>query len=284
MLTVDSNKKIIYICNKYFYKYLIEYIDALLSHIPNSELLIYQAGNKHMIQEKMRREPNSIYIIFRHPLRAIQYPNVNNIYFFNTEQLTLLNWLKKVKDMPFKIIDYSDSNIKCLNKAGKLSYHMPYQVNYKEIYDYNKIYDVGFIGSISPKRKQIFDKLKNRGINTTIIKGWDKVRDEQLMKHKILINIHRTDALGIFEEIRCNRCIFNKVIVITESSVNFQDYILKDHILECKLDNLVETVVNTLNDYNNVYNKLFGNFDINKIEEKNVELLKKFVDFANKSS
>ncbi len=284
MLTVDSNKKIIYICNKYFYKYLVEYIDSLKLHIPNSELLIYQTGNRYMIQEKMRREPNAIYIIFRHPLRAIRYPNINNVYFFNTEQLTLLNWLKKIKDMPYKIIDYSDSNIKCLNKVGKKSHHIPYQVNYKEIYDYNKIYDVGFIGSISPKRKQIFDKLKSRGIDVTMIKGWDKVRDEQLMKHKILVNIHRTDGLGIFEEIRCNRCVLNKVIVITENSTNFEDYILKDHIIECNLDNLVDTIINTLNDYNNVYDKLFGNFDINKIEQKNVELLKEFVDFANKSS
>ncbi len=266
MSTINSNKKIIYVCNKYFYKYLTEYIDALKLHVPNSELFIYHSGIRSAVQRKMDQDPNSIYIVFRHQLRAIRYPNVNNIYFFNTEQLTLPNWLRKVKNIPHKIIDYSDSNIKCLSKAGKTSYHIPYQVNNNEIYNYNKIYDVAFIGSMSPKRKEIFDKLKAKGINVTMIKGWDKSRDDQLMKHKILINIHRTNTLGIFEEIRCNRCVFNKMIIITEKSVNSQDYILKDHIIECNLDNIVDTVVDTLNNYNDMHNKLFINFDINKIE------------------
>ena len=282
MLTINSNKKIIFICNKYFYKYLVEYIDSLKLHVPNSEIFIYQSGNRSTIQKKMENEPNNIYIVFRHPLRAIRYPNANNVYFFNTEQLTLPNWLKKIKDMPHKILDYSDSNIKCLNKAGKPSYHIPYQVDNKEIYNYNKIYDVAFVGSTSPKRKEIFDKLRGRGINVTMIKGWDKTRDDQLMKHKILINIHRTNTLNIFEEIRCNRCIFNKIIIITEKSVNLQDYILKDHIIECNLANIVDTVANTLNNYNDMYNKLFSNFDINKIEETNVKLLEQFIDDANK--
>jgi hypothetical protein len=134
---------------------------------------------------------------------------------------------------------------------------------------------------MSNKRKDVINKLKGKNINVTMISGWDANRDTKLMKYKILLNIHRSDNLAIFEEIRCNRCVFNNMIVITEKSAHMEDYMLKDYIIECEYDNLVDTVVNTLNNYEEVHKKLFDNFDIKEIEKQNVELLKKFVDDAN---
>ena len=65
---------------------------------------------------------------------------------------------------------------------------------------------------------------------------------------------------------RCNRCIFNKVIVVTEKSIDI-DYELKDYIIECEYDKLVETTIEVLNNYKYYYNKLFANFDIDKISQ-----------------
>lgn len=282
MLVIHSNKKVVYVCNKYFYKYLIEYIDSLKLHIPNSELLVYDSINRIKVNRMIMQNKDNIYIVFRHPLKYINLYNHKNIYFFNTEQLSLPNWLQKVKNISNNTIDYSNSNIKYLNKINGNSYHIPYQINEKEIYNLNKINDVAFIGSMSPKRKEIIDKLKNKGINVTLINGWDVNRDHELMKHKILLNIHRIDSLRIFEEIRCNRCIFNKMIIITEKSDYMEDYMLKDYIIECNHNELVDVVINTLNNYTTIYNKLFSDFDINKIEEKTVESLNSFIQDANK--
>jgi hypothetical protein len=279
MAIINSNRKIVYICNKYFYKYLVEYINSLTVHIPNSELMIYNIRERKVLHNYMINNKDDIYVIFRHPLKYIDTSSVKHKYFFNTEQLTLRNWLDKIAKMNMPTIDYSDSNIKCL--VNKTSYHIPYQVNYKEIHNYEKIYDVAFIGLMSNKRKDVINKLKGKNINVTMISGWDANRDTKLMKYKILLNIHRSDNLAIFEEIRCNRCVFNNMIVITEKSAHMEDYMLKDYIIECEYDNLVDTVVNTLNNYEEVHKKLFDNFDIKEIEKQNVELLKKFVDDAN---
>jgi hypothetical protein len=163
------------------------------------------------------------------------------------------------------MIDYSKSNLKHLDNSNNL--YLPYQVNKMEILNYEKTKDVAFIGAPSEYRTNIINKLKEKGINVDILNGWYRERDEKLLRYKIILNIHYNENYKIFEEIRCNRCIFNKMIVITQTSEYMDDYPLKKYIIEKDYDDLVDTVVNVLDDYKNVHKKLFEDFNLNELTE-----------------
>ena len=110
------------------------------------------------------------------------------------------------------------------------------------------------------------------------IVGFDKTRDEHLFKHKIALNIHFNERFKIFEQMRCNRCVFNKMIVITEKSLDV-DYELKPYIIECDYDELVDTVIDVLENYDFYYNKLFDNFNIEQIQENYLKISDQFMDY-----
>jgi hypothetical protein len=184
----------------------------------------------------------------------------SKIYVLNTEQLSKIEWVNNLKGISLPIIDYSLENVNILKEYKNNVYYLPYLCNKNEIYDLEKIRDVAFIGCYDNYRKQIIDKIPN----LNIIEGFDENRDLYLFTHKILLNIHFNERFKILEEMRCNRCIFNKMIVITEESLN-KEYELKEYIIECKYENLIETTIEVLNNYDYYYNKLFKNFDLEKI-------------------
>lgn len=64
---------------------------------------------------------------------------------------------------------------------------------------------------------------------------------------------------------RCNRCILNKMIVSEKSDDDFE---LKDYMIECEYDEIVEMTNKVLENYDFYYNKLFENFSIEDIHEK----------------
>ena len=145
-----------------------------------------------------------------------------------------------------------------------------------------KIYDIACLGFNSKKRYHILNqlvKLNTTNLNIKNIKGFGQIRDDILFKCKILVNVHYADNYKIFEEIRCNRCTFNKMIVISEDSLYTDDYILKDHVIFVPYDKIAETVIDVANNYEKYYEKLFKNFDITKYEK----IYKNKIDIFNKS-
>lgn len=82
-------------------------------------------------------------------------------------------------------------------------------------------------------------------------------RDKELFKHKILINVHFSEDYRITEQIRINRCIYNKMIIISETSDYQHLILLKDKIIFCDYNNIIDTVNNTIKNYNEIYNKLY---------------------------
>lgn len=167
-----------------------------------------------------------------------------------------------------KCIDYSKGNIDEMRKFNNKILYLPYLINRNEILNYKKINDIAFIGDFfnSPRRISIINDLKLQNININQIYGFDKIRDDSLFTHKILLNIHFDDDYKIFEQMRCNRCILNKMIVITEKN-NDIDYELKQYIIECDYESLLSTTIDVLKNYDIYYNKLFENFNLNSIEE-----------------
>lgn len=248
----------------YFYSDILnehcfrEYINTYLYNYSNVKYI----NNPNILKELINlNDINNVFIITylaNHHLFNMQ--SNSKIYVLNTEQLSKIEWVNNLKNISLPIVDYSLENVNILKKYKNDVYYLPYLCNKNEIYNLEKIRDVAFIGSIDNYRKQIMDKIPN----LNIIEGFDETRDLYLFTHKILLNIHFNERFKILEEMRCNRCIFNKMIVITEESLN-RNYELKEYIIECKYENLVETTIEVLNNYDYYYNKLFKNFDLEKI-------------------
>ncbi len=113
----------------------------------------------------------------------------------------------------------------------------------------------------SEKRRKIINDLQSYGICVDEISGFRDLRDSKLFQYKILINIHYDDDYKIFEEMRCNRCIFNKMIVLSETSLYDDFHILKKHILVTDYNNIVDKVRDILRNYQLYYDHIYKSFD-----------------------
>jgi len=146
-----------------------------------------------------------------------------------------------------------------------------------EIYNFEKIKNICFIGDLnSNHRKNILNN--KRLINKIDIIGrYGKNRDQLLFKYKILLNLHYDNNYNVLEELRINRCIFNKMIVISENSIDQNKYILKNNMIFSSYDKIIDTVIDVLDNYDYYYKKLFSKFNLNKINKvlkNNIKYLK----------
>ena len=216
----------------------------------------------------------------------MEWFNKNRIFILNTEQLTRKSEIKKIEyyiQNGYKTIDYSSENIELCNE----SLYLPYQVNPDEIFDYKKDFDVCYIGHPwgNYRINKIQELKRSIGINVIgeqtdpkLLKHWGnkwgKERDDIAFKHKILVNIHHDKDFIINEQMRINRCIFNKVIVISETGRNDDNLFLKDYIIFVKYEDIEEKVKEVLENYDMYYEKIYGNFKISDIDNHYTEHLK----------
>ena len=215
------------------YKFFKDYIESLISKLNNVFKIISQPSNinKWCVNQIKSNQDESYYIFANWNYKVLsQIEYTDNIYIINFEQLSRDNILDEVINLSkkFKIINYSLENHRLMNSNNSI--YIPYQFNCNEIFNYKKIFNVCFIGCFSPYRKGVLNNkiLKN---NIKIINKFGKERDQEIFKFKIILNIHYNKEYNILEEIRINRCIFNKVIVISETSENMNKYYLKDHMI-----------------------------------------------------
>lgn len=253
------------------FKYFSDYVSSIQTKL-NCRLFIFNDYNNAI---EYLSSPYDHYIflqMFPSNFNIEKYHNFKNIYLLNTEQVGECTWNNIVPtylNLPIKFIEWSEGNV----IIAKNKYHinplcMPYQVNYAEIFNIPKIKDVAMIGTGSQRRTDIYNQLKNAGIKIDIISGWNKERDDELFKYKILVNVHCYSNSGILEDFRCNRCVFNNMIVITEKSLHFNKHLLQNYIIECDYGNIVDTVKSTLDNYSYVHKKLFQNFSLDKLNNE----------------
>lgn len=218
---------------------------------------------------------NSIFIlVYGDMIYKDNYENLFDdckLFYLNIEQLSRKKYLDYVLKKNINLIDFSFENVNILKKYNKKCKYIPYQVNKDEIFNYDKIYDVAIIGKLNNRRKKIYNELKLMNINIINIIGWSKQRDDKLFRSKIILNIHYSEDYKIFEELRCNRCIFNKMIVLSEDSNNIDKFMFRDNIVVSNYDNIKYKTLEIINDYEKYYKTLFKNFDLDKI---NIDLFK----------
>jgi hypothetical protein len=243
------------------YIYFKEYIDILKTGIkPQPEFI-----NLSQI-ETYKGDETTFICIFCIPESLKDYPP-KNLILVNTEQLSKEYEVQRMcynTSNNIKIIDYSMANIDIFIKHGKqrhLIHYIPYFPMSSEIFNYDKIHDACIITSSSRRRNLFINEFQN----IKVVSGWYNDRDDLLFRHKILVNIHSEDDRTIFESIRCNRCIFNKMIVITEKSNEESINPLKKYMIECDLSEMPMIINKVLTNYDEYYNTLFKDFDLTKI-------------------
>ena len=112
------------------------------------------------------------------------------------------------------------------------------------------------MSNITEYRQTIINNIKIKNFNIDIIGGWKKERDFELFSHKILLNLGYTDKHKIFESLRCDRCIFNKMIIISDKKEDIELYHLKKYVIFEDYDKIADKAIEVLNNYDMYYKKL----------------------------
>lgn len=128
---------------------------------------------------------------------------------------TIFTWARN-----FETWDYSPKNIAAFERFGlpgvKLLEigHQPQLTRIPKAPEPD--IDVLFYGSITDRRKAIFDQIEARGLKLVNLFGvYGAQRDEYIARSKVVLNLHN-HASEIFEIVRVHYLLSNKVAVVSE--------------------------------------------------------------------
>jgi hypothetical protein len=186
-----------------------------------------------------------------------------------------------IKDAILKrgLCDYGANNISIMKKhlPYPLDIHyLPYQFNPIEVRLLEKTMDCVFVGGTrgwdrcsGGRTINLVDKIPN----ITVIGGepdnhkYGEERDDILFRHKVLINAHARPGWSTHSVVRTFRCVFNKMIVVTEKSDDDDTNHLRNHMIIVDYEDIPKTVENVLANYSEYYNRLFETPEFEKAKE-----------------
>jgi len=186
--------------------------------------------------------------------------NINSLIYY-TNNTANTDFLKNIN---FTIIDFSIINTYILNNFSIKNIYIPYLISNSQIYNYNKIFDVGIFGIDSNHKKYIYNKLKNKNINVNEIIN---INDDYIFcRHKIIINLYNDKNYSILDEILFKKSLLNKLILISEKTYfNYFDF-LNEYVIEIQYELIVDQTKFILDNYIEFHNKLYKNYNINIIQ------------------
>ena len=273
LINNDNKDPKVYIYCEYFYNVMEDYILSFYKKL-NAIVVRYDETNDI---PKINSSDIYIFVKFIHAKQLTELDNnTKNVYLLNTEQLTIASEKNRINSYPkcVKMLDYNKSNFK--HYDGYYTKLLQYQLNFDEIYNIPKTKLLCMMkpnGLIPEYRQIILDKLKLNNINIDLISGWKKERDLELFSYKILLNIGNTPEHKIFESIRCDRCLFNKMIIISDKKEDYDTYYYKDYIIFEDYDKIIDKVNDVINNYDTYYKKLgLDVLDITKLPIEPVSL------------
>ena len=253
-----------FILQKFLDKFVRSYLESLCHVLKDSQIHFYEDTN---IQELLSNNAVCIFVqtgpYFKHPNALVM-----NIEQLSKQCLSSCQQLNAHLGNYNLLCDYSMGNIRILNNLTDISkpvYYLPYQYNPSEIYNFEKTKGLVFVGDYySARRKSIIENIPNINIITD---KYGKELDADLFRHKILVNVHHSADYNIHEQIRTTRCVFNKMIVISETSLDDDTLPLRKHMIIVEYDKIIETVHDVLANYDMYYTRLFDNEDFEKVKE-----------------
>jgi hypothetical protein len=267
---------IYFICDQSIWKYFEDYIESLVHVLTQKNQLVQVLTlnavsiRKWFHDQQLIHGNKNKYVFIQSDYDVVYNPGID-VYVVNTEQMTRIKYrtaMTRLLDKGYKIIEYSEENVclLCEHKyPEKQITFIPYQVNPKELTAVvPKTNGSCFIGCLSPRRQRILQKIGN----VNIVKGWGAQRDIHLFTHKIMVNIHFNEDYRINEQLRINRCIFNRIIVVSERSVHDELLYLNKYIVFCDYDKIPDTVTNIMNNYEYYLEKIFKDFELDVISRQ----------------
>jgi len=177
-----------------------------------------------------RFAPNRLNIVFgvMHVTPDMERLIPNNTLFFNTEQLVNLSKefdhlaymnIRFLAQKGYGFIDYSSANIPVLESWGAteiILMPLGYVPQLSRLKNIKPIYDLLFYGGRNQRRNELLTEIKDTGVNLHYLHGiYGQERDHFIERSKIVLNLHLYDS-EIFELVRVNYLMHNKVCVLTE--------------------------------------------------------------------
>ena len=208
------------------------------------------------------------------------------IVFLNVEMLSEIKRMDQVLSIisaGMPVLDYSLSNLTYLShymtenkiKSTASNIYLPYQYNLRDQIQLENIdgvytHDVGIINALPTqdasvnseltyRRTRLWEQLQATGWKCINILGWGAERDEKLKRCKVIINVHHFECFNIFEQIRCDRLVFAKKLVVSDKSVFTEKYDLLGNVLWEDYDNIIPRTKHVLENfdmYNNIMKSL----------------------------
>ena len=284
------------ICLKREYIFFEDYIKSIISKLEVDNIPYIVHLDSSVSDSFFLDKIQNSHFVFLHDLEFVKISEetekkiISQSSIINTEQLTRRSELTKILEYisrGYRIIDYSIGNIKILNTynfPNNKIFYLPYQVNYEEIQEKNSVRHLN-ICSITPEssthRKYVYYTIKSFELTEiTPVSGFLKERDNQILKHKILLNIHFNPSYSTYESIRCDRLIFNKVIIFSEKSLESsipED--IKSYVIEFEsLNDAYTKLESILKNSEEYYSKFWSEFNLTKINLNRESYLKLWLE------
>lgn len=157
--------------------------------------------------DTLKQKYEKVIVFNQEPLTATQRKFMHRNYYI---------WLEKADE----VWDYDEQNIEVLNLIRddvKLHILKPYK-DWSKFKPVNKDIDILFYGSMNEHRSKVLDELKKR-YNVVILNTWDdNVLDGNIIRSKILLNIHYYYESYMQEQARMIRWIGAPCRIISEKS------------------------------------------------------------------
>lgn len=252
---------------------------------------------------------NDIYIITQMWLNinllSTEIIKTGRVVFLNVEMLSELKRMEQVISLiraNVPILDYSLSNLTYLKQymeennitSSSPRIYLPYQYNLRDQIQLENIdggytYDVGIINalpkqdasvnsSLTYRRTRLWEQLQATGWKCINILGWGAERDELLKRCKVIINVHHFECFNIFEQIRCDRLVFAKKLVVSDKSIFIDDYDLLGNVLWEDYENIIPRTKEILENFD-MYNNIMKSLSMDAVIENR---RKQLLDACNK--
>jgi hypothetical protein len=198
---------------------------------------------------------------------------------FNNKKYTVRMETFNVLNQMDIVIDYSKPNIRNIEISGlyndylkKIKYISPcvYKSVNNSLYEKKTNIITLFSDMIqSPRRENIITELNKLDNYINRYDCYNTELLDLLIDTKILINIHQSDYENTFEEIRVLPALMNKVLVISEISPLNEIVPYNPLIIWATYDNIIEKTKEVLQNYEEYFNKIFTNENINLLNNLN---------------
>jgi hypothetical protein len=185
-------------------------------------------GHESVISRTLKTDPKRRAIIFgANLLAALEVEPPPRAILYNLEQVQagsdwvtpeLLGLFRR-----FEVWDYSQRNIDQLLALGVPEPRLVpigYAPTLTRIPQTTEDIDVLFYGSLNPRRQEVLDELRARGVKVEALYGvFGPARDAVIARSKLVLNVHFYEA-KVFEAVRVSYLLANRRAVVSESGLD----------------------------------------------------------------